>query len=65
MSYLNTLLRGKAKAAVSGTGSSGQFYDAERKILEKKLGWPHFVGDAQLKRSEKLQQINSITQQVS
>ena len=35
MSYLITLLSGKAEAAVSGTGYSGQFNDAEWKILKK------------------------------
>ena len=48
MSHLKTLRTGKAKAAVSGVGYSGRFYQAAWEILERKFGQPHVIIDAQL-----------------
>ena len=48
MSHLKTLLPGEAKAAVSGVGYSGRFYNAAWEILERKFGRPHIIFDAQL-----------------
>ena len=46
MSYLKTLLKGKARSAISGMGFSGQFYGAAWSILERKFGRPHVIIDA-------------------
>ena len=57
MSHLKTLLKGKAKSAISGMGYSGQFYSAAWNILEKKFGRPHVIIDAQLESLRKANQV--------
>ena len=48
MSHLKTPLTDEARSAISGMGYSGQFYGAASSILERKLGRPHVIIDAQL-----------------
>ena len=57
MNHLKTLLTGKAKSAISGMGYSGQFYGAAWNILEKKIGRPHVIIDAQLESLRKANQV--------
>ena len=47
MSHLTILLKNKARSAISGVGYSGQFYGTARSNLERKLGRPHVIIDAQ------------------
>ena len=48
MNYLKTLLSGKAKAAIEGTGCSGQMYHLAWQTLEHDFGRPELVVNAQL-----------------
>ena len=57
MSHLKTLLTGKAKSAISGMGYSGQFCSAAWSILERKVGRPHVMIDAQLESLRKANQV--------
>ena len=57
MNHLKTLLTGKARSAISGMGYSGQFYGAAWSILEKKLGRPYVIIDAQLESLRKASQV--------
>ena len=57
MSYLKTLLRGKARSAISGKGYSGEFYGAAWIIFERKFGRPHLIIDAQLESIRKASQV--------
>ena len=57
MTYLKTLLTGKAKSAISGMGYSGLFYSAAWNILERKFGRPHVIIDAQLESLRKANQV--------
>ena len=57
MSRLKTLLTGKAKSAISWMGYSGQFYSAAWNNLERKLGRPHVIIDAQLESLRKANQM--------
>ena len=57
MSYLRTLLTGKARSVVSGMGYSGQFYGAAWSILERKFGQSHVIIYAQLEGLRKASQV--------
>ena len=57
MSHLKTLLTSKTRAAISGMGSSGQFYGAAWSILERKFGRPHVIIVAQLESLRKASQV--------
>ena len=57
MSHQKTLLTGKARSAISGMGYSGQFYGAAWSILERKIGRPHVIIDAQLESLRKASQL--------
>ena len=57
MSHPNTLLTGTARSAISGMGYSRQFYGAAWSILERKLGRPHVIIDAQLESLRKASQV--------
>ena len=48
MSHLKTLLKGKAKLAISGIGYSGEFYAQAWVLLGRKFGQPYLIFDAQL-----------------
>ena len=57
MGHLKALLTDKAKSAISGMGYSGQFYSAAWSILERKLGRPQVILDAQLESLRKADQV--------
>ena len=57
MSHLKTLLRGRARSAISETGYSGQFWGAAWSILERKFGRPRVIIDAQLESLRKASQV--------
>ena len=57
MSHLKTLLTGKAKSAISGTGYSGEFYAQAWELLGRKFGRPYLIVDAQLNTLRKQQPI--------
>ena len=59
MSHLKTLLTGKARAAVSGMGYSGRFYEAAWRILDRKFGRPHVIVDAQLENLRKAEPVKA------
>ena len=59
MSHLKTLLTGKARSAISGMGSSGQFYGAAWNILERKFGRPQVIIDAQHESLRKASQVKT------
>ncbi len=50
LTYLNTLVTGKAKAAISGIGYCGSMYGEALRTLERKLGQPHIVVTAYLEK---------------
>ena len=57
MSHLKTLLTGKAKSAISGTGYSGEFYAQAWELLGRKFGRTYLIIDAQLNTLRKQQPI--------
>ena len=57
MSNPKTLLTGKARSAICGMGYSGKFYGAAGRILERKIGRPPVIIDAQLENLQKFSQV--------
>ena len=56
-SLLKTLLTGKAKSAISGMGSSGEFYAQAWELLGRKFGRRYLIVEAQLNILRKQQPI--------
>ena len=60
MSHLETLLTGKARAAIESTGYWGDLYDKTSAFLERKFGRPYLIVEAQFNTLQNQQAIQML-----